>query len=53
MLLIYYFPLMEMPMKAMLDIILIEDNPSDVELTLDALKTHNLANRVKVLQGRG
>jgi CheY-like chemotaxis protein len=41
---------MEMPMKAMPDIILIEDNPSDVELTLDALKTHNLANKVKVLR---
>lgn len=34
----------------MLDILLIEDNASDVELTLDALKTHNLTNRVKVLR---
>jgi Response regulators consisting of a CheY-like receiver domain and a winged-helix DNA-binding domain len=34
----------------MLSILLIEDNASDVELTLDALKTHNLANRVKVLR---
>ena len=34
----------------MLDILLVEDNASDVELTLDALKTHNLANRVKVLK---
>lgn len=34
----------------MLDILLVEDNSCDVELTLDALKTHNLANRVKVLR---
>lgn len=33
-----------------LDIILVEDNPSDAELTLDALQTHGLANRVKVLR---
>ncbi len=33
-----------------LDIVLVEDNPTDVELTLDALKRHNLANRVKVLR---
>ena len=30
-------------------IVLIEDNPSDVELTLHALQKHNLANCVKVL----
>jgi len=30
-------------------IVLVEDNPSDVELTLHALKKHALANRVKVL----
>jgi len=35
---------------SMLDIILIEDNPSDVELTIDALNEHNLADRVKVLR---
>ncbi|MBE0558385.1 MAG: response regulator [Proteobacteria bacterium] len=33
-----------------MDIILVEDNPNDVELTLDALQTHRLANRVKVLR---
>ena len=32
-----------------IEIILIEDNPADVELTLNALKKKNLANRVKVL----
>ena len=32
------------------DIVLIEDNPDDVEMTLDALKTRNLSNRVKVLR---
>jgi two-component system response regulator len=31
------------------NIVLIEDNPADVEFTLDALKKHNLANQVKVL----
>jgi two-component system, response regulator len=31
------------------EIVLVEDNPADVELTLNALKRHNLANRVKVL----
>jgi two-component system response regulator len=30
------------------DILLVEDNPQDVELTLRALKKHNLANRVQV-----
>jgi two-component system response regulator len=30
------------------DILLVEDNPHDVELTLRALKKHNLANRVQV-----
>ena len=32
-----------------IEILLIEDNPDDVELTLRALRTHNLANRVKVV----
>jgi two-component system response regulator len=30
------------------DILLVEDNPQDVELTLRALRKHNLANRVQV-----
>jgi CheY-like chemotaxis protein len=30
------------------DILLAEDNPNDVELTLEALASHNLANRVTV-----
>ena len=37
-------------LEHVLDIILVEDNPNDVELTLDALQTHRLANRVKVLR---
>lgn len=32
-----------------LDILLVEDNPYDVELTLRALGRHHLANRVQVL----
>src|SRR5512133_873713 len=36
--------------ETMLDIILVEDNPVDVELTLDALNENNLVNRVKVLK---
>jgi CheY-like chemotaxis protein len=32
-----------------LDIILVEDNPCDIEITLDALQEYNIANRVKVL----
>ena len=31
------------------EIVFIEDNPADVELTLNALKKKNLANRVKVI----
>ena len=31
------------------EILLVEDNPDDVELTLRALNTHKLANRVKVV----
>jgi two-component system, response regulator len=34
----------------LLDIILVEDNPADIEMTLDALKENNIANRVKVLK---
>lgn len=31
------------------EILLVEDNPTDVELTLRALKRHNLANKVHVV----
>ncbi len=34
----------------LLDIILVEDNPADIEMTLDALRENNLANRVKVVK---
>ena len=42
-------------MKAMgnnkaVEILLVEDNPDDVELTLRALKKHNLANKVFVVR---
>lgn len=33
-----------------LDIILVEDNPCDIEMTLDALKENNLANRVRIIR---
>jgi two-component system response regulator len=32
------------------DILLVEDNPQDVELTVRALKKHNLANRLYVVE---
>ena len=32
-----------------IEILLVEDNPADVELTLRALKKHNLTNQVKVV----
>ncbi|MBX3300699.1 MAG: response regulator [Nitrospira sp.] len=32
------------------DILLVEDNPNDVELTLRALKKHHIANRIVVVQ---
>jgi len=32
------------------EILLVEDSPSDVELTLHALKRHNLANRIEVVR---
>ena len=35
--------------KEKVEIVLIEDNPADVELTLNSLKKSHLANRVKVL----
>jgi len=33
--------------ETMVDILMVEDNPSDAELALRALKKHNLANRVE------
>ncbi|MDD5185238.1 MAG: response regulator [Paludibacter sp.] len=35
-------------MKNLKTILLVEDNPMDVELTLEALSEHNLANRVVI-----
>lgn len=35
--------------KKKVEIVLIEDNPADVEMTLNALKGRNLANKVKVI----
>lgn len=32
------------------EILLVEDNPNDVELTLHALRKHNLANRILVVR---
>jgi two-component system response regulator len=36
--------------ESIIDILLVEDNPHDVEWTLDALNIQHLANRVKVLK---
>jgi len=36
--------------EAPVDILLVEDNPSDVELTLHAFKKHQLANRIQVVR---
>ncbi len=33
-----------------MEIILVEDNPADIEMTLDALRERNLANKVHVLR---
>jgi len=33
-----------------LDIILVEDNPADIEMTMEAFREYNLANRVKILK---
>jgi two-component system response regulator len=33
-----------------LELLLVEDNPSDEELTLHVLKKHNLANRIRVVR---
>jgi two-component system response regulator len=37
-------------MEQAIELLLIEDNPSDVELTLHVLKKHNFANRIKVVR---
>ncbi|RMG98963.1 MAG: response regulator [Chloroflexi bacterium] len=37
-------------MNNAVEILLVEDNPNDVELTLYALKQNNLTNRIKVLR---
>jgi two-component system response regulator len=37
-------------MNEPVEILLVEDNPNDVELTLRALKKHNLANRIHVVR---
>jgi two-component system response regulator len=36
--------------KTIVEILLVEDNPNDVELTLHALQAHNLANRIHVVR---
>jgi CheY-like chemotaxis protein len=36
-------------MNEPMEILLVEDNPNDVELTLRALRKHNLTNRVHVV----
>jgi len=36
--------------KGIVEILLVEDNPNDVELTLHALQAHNLANRIHVVR---
>lgn len=40
----------EKTIENQIEILLVEDNPSDVELTLHALKKHNLANRIEVVR---
>jgi two-component system response regulator len=37
-------------MKDSVEILLVEDNPNDVELALHALKKHNLSNRIHVVR---
>jgi two-component system, response regulator len=37
-------------MKEAVEIVLVEDNPDDVELTMTALRENNLANNVKILR---
>ena len=38
--------------ESAIDILLVEDNPSDVALALHALKKHNLANHIQVSGAR-
>ena len=33
-----------------IEILLVEDNPDDVEMTLHALQTHNVSNRIEVVR---
>jgi len=40
----------EQSYKQPVEILLVEDNPNDEELTLRALKKHNLANRIQVVR---
>jgi len=35
-------------MPSLIEILLVEDNPADLELTLHAFKSHNLVNRIHV-----
>ena len=37
-------------MTEAVEILLVEDNPSDIKLAMNALRKHNLANNVKVLR---
>ena len=37
-------------LEASVEILLVEDNPSDVKLALHAFQTHNLANQVQVVR---
>ncbi len=39
-----------MSSESVVEILLVEDNPHDVEMTLRALKKHNLANKVHVVR---
>ncbi len=39
-----------MSSESVVEILLVEDNPHDVEMTLRALKKHNLANKVHVVK---
>ena len=39
-----------MSSETVVEILLVEDNPHDVEMTLRALKKHNLANKVQVVK---
>ena len=41
---------MDMAPDTPVEILLVEDNPSDVELTLHALRSNNLANRIHVVR---